>query len=208
MSDMSLRFVGEAERLMGRSMVESVSKRLLGLSAQALGVLSVGIVLSGCANSGVSSASLLSTSATTEAPAGQAAVAPAAPVDPLARPVYVATTSAQAVKCGFFFDPAKLRANFMTQEAQAGAEQAAKSEKAYDAAFKVLSSRLQGADDFCTEGRTAEIKGRLTRHLANDFAPPVAKAKPADDGWFSLRPNTPTPLNRDAIFDPGPRGRS
>ncbi len=171
--------------------------------AWAPAVLAVGLLLAGCSNSGLTTSSLL---AGNQPAAG--AAAPAAPIDPLARPVHVATTSAQAVKCGFFFDPQKLRANLMVVEAQGGVEQAGKAEKAYDTTFRLLSDKLRGEGEYCTDERTTEIKARLQRHLAGDFAPPAPKPKPADDGWFYLPPNDPGPLDREKIFDPGPRGKS
>ena len=43
----------------------------------------------------------------------------AAPEDPLARPMQVGWTSARASHCGFVFNPAQLRADFLAAEAAA-----------------------------------------------------------------------------------------
>src|SRR5512145_535689 len=52
--------------------------------------------------------------------------------DPTARPIAVAWTSARAVRCGFHFDPAKLKASYLAYEArQSAPEQLAKAEKSY-----------------------------------------------------------------------------
>src|SRR5512134_3922407 len=45
------------------------------------------------------------------------------PQDPLARPIQVAWTSARASHCGFMFDPVKLKADFMAEEARRGVNQ-------------------------------------------------------------------------------------
>ncbi len=51
--------------------------------------------------------------------------------DPMARPVAVAWTSARAKRCGFYFDPAKLKINYLSYERTQGAgnEQLANIEK-------------------------------------------------------------------------------
>ena len=91
-------------------------------------------VVAGCSGS----ASGLITGTTTEA-------APDAPGTlsndhPLARPVAVAWTSARAEKCGFYFDPAKLRASYLAYEAkQSNAEQLGKAQQAYDFIKKQVS---------------------------------------------------------------------
>ena len=45
------------------------------------------------------------------------------PQDPLARPIQVAWTSARASHCGFMFDPVKLKADYMADEARRGLDQ-------------------------------------------------------------------------------------
>jgi len=49
--------------------------------------------------------------------------------DPAARPVAVAWTSARAQRCGFYFDPAKLRASYLAYESRQPGADVAKAEK-------------------------------------------------------------------------------
>lgn len=90
-----------------------------------------------------------------------------------ARPVAVAWTSARAAKCGFSFDPAELRANFLAQEAKNGAdpETLQKTEKAYDFTLERTSKALTATAGYCSKVRIENIRADLTRHLAGDFAP-------------------------------------
>ena len=98
--------------------------------------------------------------------------------DPTARPIAVAWTSARAQRCGFNFDPGKLKASYLAYEAkQAGADQLAKAEKSYDTTFKTIRERVSGDPDYCTDRKSAEIKADLTRHLAGDFTANMPKPK-------------------------------
>jgi hypothetical protein len=101
--------------------------------------------------------------------------------DPAARPIAVAWTSARAHRCGFYFDPAKLRASYLAFEAkQSAPDQYAKAEKTYDSTFKTIRERAAADPEYCSERKSAEIKKDLTRHLAGDFAPNFPKAKVAE----------------------------
>src|SRR5438093_991203 len=73
--------------------------------------------------------------------------------DPMARPVAVAWTSARAKRCGFYFDPAKLKINYLSYERTQGAsnEQLANIEKSYDTAFKTTSDRISGDAGYCSD---------------------------------------------------------
>jgi hypothetical protein len=98
--------------------------------------------------------------------------------NPQARPIAVAWTSARAQRCGFHFDPGKLRTSYLAYESkQSGGEQFAKAEKSYDTTFKVIRERVAGDPDYCTDRKSAEIKADLQRHLAGDFTPKFAKPK-------------------------------
>ena len=153
------------------------------------------LALAGCGGAGLSTASLL--------PAAARPDAPQVPEDPLARPLQVAATSARAVKCGFYFDPQKLKASLLAHEARmVAADQLGKTEKTYDVAYRSVTEKLKGADDFCSENKTREIKVDLTRHLAGDFTPP-ARPKTAEDSLFSLPPSAAPKLDRERILDPG-----
>ncbi len=97
---------------------------------------------------------------------------------PMARPIGVAWTSARAKRCGFYFDPAKLRASYLAYEArQSDREQLANSEKTFDSTFKIMSERVSADPDYCTDQKGAEIKADLTRYLQGDFTPNFPKAK-------------------------------
>jgi hypothetical protein len=105
--------------------------------------------------------------------------------DPLARPIGVAWTSARAHRCGFYFDPNKLRASYLAFEAkESNAEQLAKAEKTYDSTFKVIRERIGEDPDYCSDKKGTEIKANLQRHLAGDFAPSFPKAKQAESCGF------------------------
>jgi hypothetical protein len=119
------------------------------------------------------------------APAGADAPGSFTDDNPAARPVAVAWTSARAQRCGFYFDPARLRSSYLAYEArQSGAEQAAKAEKAYDSTFRTIRERVAADPDYCSDGKSAEIKKDLTRHLAGDFTPNFPKTKTAETCWF------------------------
>ena len=122
-----------------------------------------------------------STASATEAPGA------VPPESPLARPTAVAWTSARAEKCGFYFDSAKLRANYLAYEAkQSTPDQLGKAQQAYDSTFKVIGQRVAADPDYCSDRKSADIKAELTRHLAGDFtAKPVAVAKKEENcGWL------------------------
>jgi hypothetical protein len=98
--------------------------------------------------------------------------------DPAMRPVGVAWTAARAQRCGFYFDPAKLRSSYLVYEArQSSPEQLAKAEKSYDSTFKSIREKVASDPDYCSDGKSAEIKKDLTRHLAGDFTPNFPKPK-------------------------------
>ena len=99
--------------------------------------------------------------------------------DPASRPVGVAWTSARAKRCGFYFDPAKLKVNYLAYERTQGAagEQLAKIEKSYDTTFKTTSDRVSGDAEYCTNSRGLEIKADLQRHLAGDYTAQPAQAQ-------------------------------
>ena len=138
----------------------------------------------GSSGSGVSTASLLD-----GAPSkGSGEVGAIANTDPNARPVQVAWTAARAQRCGFAFDAAKLKTNFMASEARGGAlqPQLATTEKTYDQTFTTIASKIKGEAEYCGEKKTTVIKADLQRHLAGDFTPnlPQADKKVAGGGFF------------------------
>lgn len=135
------------------------------------------LALAGCGGSGselLSTGSLLGESK------------PAAPVnDGPARAFQVGTVSARAIKCGFNFDPGKLKTNYLTYERQQpGVPDLVKIEKIYDVSFNAVAKAVAAEGEYCTDAKTRTIKADLGRHLAGDYTPsaPVAQQ---DEGLFS-----------------------
>jgi hypothetical protein len=131
--------------------------------------------------------------------------AAAPPDDPMARALYAAAVSARAAKCGFYFDPAKLKAGFLNAEAAHGAtpEQLGKIEQAYNYTRLTVAGRIAKEPEYCSEMKTREIKTDLARHLAGNFS--LAPKKVAsDESWFgSEQPLAGREvLNPDWIKDP------
>jgi len=136
--------------------------------------------------------------------------------DPMARPVSVAWTSARAQRCGFHFDPAKLRASYIAYESRQGAagEQLGRIERSYDSTFKTISERVSGDADYCSDKKGAEIKADLQRYLAGDFTPNLPRAKPVEScGFFgcptssSSEPFSSKDFWKKMDADPKTRGR-
>jgi hypothetical protein len=118
--------------------------------------------------------------------------------DPMARPVAVAWTSARAKRCGFYFDPARLKTNYLAYEAKQGTtgEQYAKVEKTYDATYKATSEKVSAETDYCTERKGLEIKADLERHLAGDYTPNLPKPKNlASCGFWGCQSSQDEPFN-------------
>ena len=107
---------------------------------------------------------------------------------PTGRAIQVGSVSARAVKCGFNFDPAKLKSAFLAAEAQAGigVAELGNVEKVYGVAFSGVAKGVQGESEYCTDRKTAEIKADLSRHLAGDFSPAPAREKVNDSIWTSF----------------------
>jgi hypothetical protein len=111
---------------------------------------------------------------------------PAAPVnDAPARAFQVGTASARAVKCGFNFDPAKLRTTYLGYEKQQpGGQDPAKVERIYDVSFNAVAKAIAAEGDYCSDAKTKQIKADLTRHLAGDYTPNPPKVE-QEEGLFS-----------------------
>jgi hypothetical protein len=145
----------------------------------------------GCGNSASGSGGV-----TTASTAGLPGDAPGAlnNADPSTRPVAVAWTSARAKRCGFYFDPAKLKINYLNYERTQGAsgEQLAAIEKSYDASYKTNSDRLAGDAAYCTDRKGLDIKADLQRHLAGDYTPNLPAPKPTVScGFFGCPESIP-----------------
>ena len=99
--------------------------------------------------------------------------------DPMARPTQVAWTSARASHCGFIFDPARLRANYMAAEMQAGntPEQMEKIQRAYDYTLQSVADIIKDDFRYCSAERTAAIRVDLNRYLGGDYTPSARLAR-------------------------------
>jgi len=153
------------------------------MKASALPLIMGCMLLAGCsAGSSLSTGSLFG---------GSASATPAAPVaapvtvsDPTSRAFQVGTVSARAVKCGYNFDPAKLRASFLAYEVGSGLSSAdvPRVEQIYDVSYNGVVKATATDKAYCTEARTKEIKTDLTRHLAGDYTPTPRKPVVAESG--------------------------
>jgi hypothetical protein len=142
-------------------------------------VLAAAAALAGCGNGG---AGLLTGSTTVAAADGPGTFNND---DPAVRPIAVAWTSARAQRCGFYFDPAKLRTSYLAYESrQSAGEHLAKVEKTYDSTFQAIRQRVASDPDYCTDAKSTEIKKDLTRHLAGDFKPNFPKPKVVESCGF------------------------
>ena len=122
----------------------------------------------------------------------------------MARPVGVAWTSARAKRCGFYFDPAKLKTNYLAYEQRQGAtgEQYAKLEKTYDSTYRATSEKVSLDSDYCTERKSAEIKADLERHLAGDYTPNLPKPKNiASCGFWGCKSSSDEKFNEKKFWE-------
>lgn len=171
-------------------------------------ILKIALVAISAAALGGCGASLPSLPTTGSLLGGQskAAAANANPNDPLARTMDVAATSARALKCGYNFDPVKLKGQFIASETAANPADAPKLSQVYDTAFNGVSKALaeKGAD-YCSELKAAKIKLALTRHLNGDYKP--SPPEPPEDGggllsgWGSGGSSSSEGVNTKQIFE-------
>lgn len=125
--------------------------------------------------------------------------------DPVARAFQVGAVSARAQKCGFNFDPVRLKSNYLAAEAQLGtpAEELAKADKLYSTTQSAVAKAISGTEDYCSEERVAYIRGDLTRHLAGDYTPGRPRDFSKDEGGlFSF--GGPTPLDESSPMAKAP----
>jgi hypothetical protein len=159
--------------------------RFARIPAAALLIVGLGL-LAGC---GGNAAGLTTSSTESKIPSND---------DPMARPTFVAWTSARAKRCGFFFDAAKLKANYLAYESKrgAGAGELANIEKTYDQTFKTTSDTVWATEEYCSDRKGAEIKQELARHLSGDYAPNFPKPKVvADCGIFGCQAASEEPFD-------------
>ena len=129
-------------------------------------------------------------------------VAAAAPVEtPSMRAAQVAAVSARSAKCGYNYDPTRLKAGFLASEAQSGvAADVPKLEREYDAIRAKVAAALAADPDFCTDAKTQSIKSDLTRHMAGDYSAP-ANRKAIDERLLASGPRTREVLNPEFLTD-------
>ncbi|MCL4766867.1 MAG: hypothetical protein KJZ80_11575 [Hyphomicrobiaceae bacterium] len=162
-----------------------------------------GLMLAGCSGSGgLTTAALIGGGGPTEA----AAPAAPPPSDPTSRAVQVGATSARAARCGFYFDPGRLKTSWLAAEAAQGAtpEQLQKVEREYEYIRLSVAKKTAGEADYCTDGKAREIKSDLNRHLAGDFTPPVKKQEAKDGvlaGLLDGSSSESKPFKPDEFFD-------
>jgi hypothetical protein len=159
----------------------------------------VAVTLSGCSGggSGLTTGSLFGSK---EA----AAVAAAPPVEtPSTRAVYVSAVSARAAKCGYNFEPARLKSGFLASEQSKGAsaQDMAKIEREYDTIRAKVAGAVAADPDFCSDAKTRQIKADLTRHMAGDYSVPVDQSKAIDQRLLANGPRTREVLNPEFLKD-------
>lgn len=160
--------------------------------SQICSLLAITVLVAGCSGSATSltTGSLFgggSEAAKTEA-------APAQPAgDATSRAFQVGSVSARAVKCGYNFDPAVLKAKFLAAEASQGTtpEMIARAEKIYDVAYNGVWKGVATQKGYCSAKRTEQIQSDLQRHLAGDYTPSKQKIIQAEEkssggfaSWF------------------------
>lgn len=129
--------------------------------------------------------------------------------DPAARPIAVAWTSARAQRCGFYFDPGKLRSSYLAYEARQPGADVAKAEKTYDSTYRTIRERVAADPDYCTDAKGADIKKDLTRHLAGDFKPDFPRPKVAEScGFFGCGDSEEKKFSADTFWQDQDRRRS
>ncbi|MCH9807170.1 MAG: hypothetical protein K0U74_05500 [Alphaproteobacteria bacterium] len=142
-------------------------------------IASAGIVLAGCSSgNGLTTGSLF----------GGGESKAAAPVlkdnnTPTGRALHVGRIAGRATKCGYNFDAAALRANYLAAEAAGGLPVAdlGRVERIYDSGYRGTIAATAKDDGYCTAKRTKVIKTALNKALAGDYSPPPP-ARQADTG--------------------------
>jgi hypothetical protein len=126
------------------------------------------------------------------------------PIDePTERALHSAATSARATKCGYNFNPIKLREAYLASEAASGAtpEQMAKLSQSYDFTVTTVSKQISKPEEYCSESKTREVSAQLNKQLAGDFRAPKKAGAPKSAGWWDTT-GTEKPLDREEIFNP------
>ena len=146
----------------------------------------VAAALTGCSGaSSLPSLPSLTTGSILGGPAKPTAADPGSINDPTNRAFQVGTVSAKAIKCGFNFDPGKLKNNYLTYERTlTPGGDLSKVERIYDVSFNGVTKAVAGEADYCSDEKTKGIKADLTRHLAGDYTPAIKPKVAEQDGVF------------------------
>lgn len=126
------------------------------------------------------------------------------PVDPgVERALHSAAISARASKCGYNFDPNRLRETFLASEAANGAtpEQMVKLGQSYDFTRETVSKQIKSPEEYCTGARTREVSTALQKQLAGDFKAPYKPPLPKSVSWWDSGVG-PKPMDKEEIFNP------
>ncbi len=172
-----------------------------------INVILLGVSTVALASCGDSAKKLLATgSLFGNAPKPPAAAIAAKP-DPLARPIQVGWVSARATKCGFFFNPAKLKQQYLAAEAATGLplDQLNKLSLTYEYSRKSTALKIAKAEGYCSDARAKAIRTDLQRHLAGDYSPTpkVIKVKEQSTNWLSdLGDSAPEKFDAGKILYP------
>jgi hypothetical protein len=149
-------------------------------------------VVLGCLALGACSGTTTLSSLTTGSPPDAAATAVVVPTPPVSTPTdrafQVGSVTARATKCGYNFNPAKLKANYMAYETSMGLApaDAEKLEKIYSVAYNGTMKGAASDPNYCSEAKTKDIKEDLNKLLAGDYTPTKKKIAAAeeDEGLF------------------------
>lgn len=133
--------------------------------------------------------------------AGAGQIPPPKPITASDRAVHTGATIARAQRCGFYFNPDEVRANYIASETQAGTPPDAvqKATTELDKTRQALIATIAKEEGYCTEGRNREVKASLTRQLAGDFSPPQAR-QTVNVGWFDHQKREAT-MDGQKVFD-------
>jgi hypothetical protein len=161
-------------------------------------VLLTALTVAGCGSgsSGITTGSLFGS---------KQADAAAVPVveTPSMRAAQVGAVSARAAKCGYNFDPTRLKSGFLAAEMAQGAsaQDMVKLEREFDTIRVKVAATITADPDFCTDAKTKAIKADLTRHLAGDYSTPTDQKKVIDERLLANAPRAREVINPDFMQD-------
>jgi len=175
-------------------------------SAACFAVFASSLTIAGCSSTseGGGLLGLVSpTSVSEQQAAATTGPAPTPPVDPLARPIHVAQTSARAQHCGFVFEPAKLKSAYLAHAAASGVtpDELKKLELTYRFTQSKVRETIKDVKDYCSDEVLQEIREDLPPYVAGDFSKPIRVAKKVDDRPRSIFGNIIKPRGAAGEFD-------